>query len=97
MRSIGVHPPKEDLLIRDAILRKLFSATVLMVIASGCMPHHSKQRPPYLVGGIQYTEAKLQALAADRCRESSGAFASLPPYPFTTDGCSLVPNGPMAR
>jgi hypothetical protein len=56
------------------------------------MPNHSELRPPYLVGGIQYTEDQLQALAANRCRGSSRALASLPPHPFTTDGCSLVPN-----
>ena len=76
---------------------RVAAALALAVIASGCIPHHSELRPPYLVGGIQYTEVKLQALAAERCRESSGAFASLPPYPFTTDGCSLVPNGPMTE
>jgi len=73
------------------------AALALAVIASGCIPHHSDLQPPYLVGGTEYTEVKLQALATDRCRGSSGALASLPPNPFTTDGCSLVPNGPMTE
>jgi hypothetical protein len=76
---------------------RVATALALAIIASGCMPHHCEQRPPYLVGGIQHTEVELQALAADRCRGSTAAPASLPPNPFTTDGCSLVPNGPMTE
>jgi len=49
--------------------RRVATALALAVIASGCMPHRSERRPPYLVGGIQYTEVEFQALAADRFRK----------------------------
>jgi hypothetical protein len=68
-------------------------AIVLAVMVTACTPVRSTLLPPYVLSNVQYSEAQIQALAADRCRVSSGPSASPPPYPFTTDGCSLSPNG----
>jgi hypothetical protein len=51
------------------LTRRVTASLALAFIASGCMPNHSELRPPYLVGGIQYTEDQLQALAAFMAEE----------------------------
>jgi hypothetical protein len=68
-------------------------AIVLAAAAGACTPVQSTLRPPYEIAGVQYSEAELQAMATDRCRRSQSPAESLPPHPFTTDGCSLSPNG----
>jgi hypothetical protein len=42
---------------------------------------------------VSYSEAQLQSVADDRCRRSAVPLTSLPPHRFTTDGCTLSPNG----
>ena len=59
----------------------------------GCTPTRSLLRPPYEFLGSEYSEIELQELAMNRCVSATPAGAPLPPYKFTTDGCSLLPNG----
>lgn len=49
-------------------------------------------KPPYEIDGRTYSEREIQALARDRCAATESR-AGMPPYAFTTDGCSLWPDG----
>jgi hypothetical protein len=59
----------------------------------GCTPTRSLLRPPYDILGAEFSETELQDLAMNRCANAGPAGATLPPSRFTTDGCSLLPNG----
>lgn len=61
-----------------------------LAFCSACTPARSTLRPPYDVGGEELDEARIQVLAIERCQATG---ASVPPHPFTTDGCSLWPEG----
>lgn len=64
-------------------------SVLALVWTAGCVPTSSSVRPPYAVGGKQYDEAQIQALAAARCGSAGQA---LPEHAFTTDGCSIWPD-----
>jgi hypothetical protein len=53
---------------------------------------HSTVKFPYELDGVSRDEMELQQMATNRCVDTSKN-TSLPPYPFTTDGCTLWPNG----
>jgi hypothetical protein len=65
----------------------------LVAITAACAPGTSTLRPPYGLDGSIRSEVQLQSVAADRCRQSADPVGSLPPKPFTTDGCTLSSNG----
>jgi hypothetical protein len=66
---------------------------LLAAACVACTPMHSRIKPPYVVDGVTYDdEAGLQRYAAAQCSAGT-ADAPQPPHPFTTDGCSLWPDG----
>jgi hypothetical protein len=67
--------------------------TLLLIAAcAACTPLHSRIKPPYIVKGQVYDESGLRQYAESQCTNATGE-ARLPPFPFTTDGCSLWPDG----
>jgi hypothetical protein len=67
-----------------------FAASLLLV--SACTPLHSSLKPPYLLNGTLVSGPDMQKSAAAQCAQQNPGRA-LPPHPFTTDGCTLWPNG----
>lgn len=65
---------------------------LLAAACAACTPTRSRIKPPHVVDGVTYDEAGLQRYAAAQCSASPAA-APRPPNPFTTDGCSLWPDG----
>lgn len=66
---------------------------VIMITAVACTPMQSRIDPPYPFRGNEYSEAKIQIIAAEQC-----GFSQITPAPsemnrFTTDGCSMWPDG----
>jgi hypothetical protein len=78
---------------RSSAWRFIISCGLLLACAA-CTPLRSTLKPPYLIQGVVLDEQGMQAYAAAHCSENDGQPAlPLPPHPFTTDGCSLWPNG----
>jgi hypothetical protein len=73
-------------------MAKTRSALALVLAVGACVPTRNLIRPPYEVAGHEYGETELQALARDRC-STTYPRAGIPPFAFTTDGCSLWPDG----
>jgi hypothetical protein len=67
-------------------------ACVALLAFSACTPLRSTLKPPYVIGGVAYDEKGIQAYASARCSEKDAGTLQ-PPHAFTTDGCSLWPNG----
>lgn len=65
---------------------------LLLLGLGACVPTQSVVSPPYEIDGRAYNEAEIQVLARDRC-SATHPRAGLPPYAFTTDGCSAWPDG----
>jgi hypothetical protein len=63
-----------------------------LLLVAGCTPATSRLEP-YRDDATQ-AEA-LQRRAVEVCRQRRGA--DLPPHPFTSDGCSLWPDGPWVN
>ena len=64
-----------------------WSAMVLVAVLSGCTPTRST------IGGYTSEElAKVAQEARNDCETRRGA-SNVPPNPFTTDGCSVCPDG----
>jgi hypothetical protein len=64
---------------------------LLLALLAGCTPTRHRIPPPYPYQGQEHSAAEIEAIAAERClaRTQTG----LPPHTFTTDGCSLWPDG----
>lgn len=73
------------------MFRTLYVAISAIAIAA-CTPTRSTLKPPYLLSGIERSEFELQEIASARCIASTQSSA-LPRHKFTTDGCTLWPNG----
>ena len=69
-----------------------WSIPVLLLLCTACTPMHSTIKPPYELDGVPYTNQQAQTLATQRCQAIMPSTA-MPPHPFTTDGCSLWPDG----
>lgn len=69
-----------------------WSIPLLLLLWSACTPMHSTIKPPYQLDGVPYTNQQVHMVAAQRCRAIAPHTAA-PRYPFTTDGCSVWPNG----
>lgn len=72
----------------------LFSLLVcaICLLCSACTPLRSRLKPPYLINDAVYDEAAVQTYAAAQCAGHEGD-GVIPPHPFTTDGCSMWPDG----
>jgi hypothetical protein len=66
-------------------------ATLLSPLMGGCTPVRSTLLPPYRLEGAWFSGAELGQRAEQRCLSDGRTAAALPPMPFTTDGCTLVP------
>jgi hypothetical protein len=64
----------------------------LLLATAACVPLRSSIKPPYLVNGQQYDEQGIREFAASQCK-AADAQPAHPLFPFTTDGCSLWPDG----
>ena len=65
---------------------------LLGLLCAACTPMHSLIKPPYEIDGVPHTNQQVQMIATQRCQATAPSMA-VPPQPFTTDGCSLWPNG----
>jgi hypothetical protein len=63
---------------------------VLAAFLPGCTPVTNTIEGPYT--DERLTAEQLSAKAELLCQQHRGLSASLPPHPFTTDGCSLWPD-----
>ncbi len=59
---------------------------------AGCTPTKSTLPPPYWIDGIPYSTVEIRERASATCAKQDPQ-EPLPPTPFTTDGCTLWPNG----
>lgn len=75
-----------------AIVLTRWLIPVLLLLCTACTPMHSSIKPPYTLEGVPYTTQLVQRVAAERCQAIAPSTAK-PPNAFTTDGCSLWPNG----
>lgn len=78
-------------LFRDARVRLIWMSGVLAA-TSACTPMHSTLRPPYPFHGSCLTAPQMKSIALAQCAAGNPG-RPLPPHPFTTDGCTLWPNG----
>lgn len=67
------------------------AAMLLLSAAIGCTPTRHRIPPPYPYLGETYTAEEIVAIATQNCHTETAA--ALPPNAFTTDGCSLWPDG----
>src|SRR5690606_18656289 len=73
-------------------VRRFALLTALVAVSAACTPVRTTLPPPYPVDGRTFdTTEQLAEYAERRCREASGG--ELPPNRFTTDGCSVWPDG----
>lgn len=73
-------------------MRRFALLTALVAVSAACTPVRTTLPPPYPVDGRTFhTTEQLAEYAEGRCREASGG--ELPPNRFTTDGCSVWPDG----
>ncbi len=72
--------------------RAVACALLLAWACAACTPMRSTIKPPYTIAGHTFDETGLQQYAAAACKDSEG-HAQHPPFAFTTDGCSLWPDG----
>jgi len=76
--------------------RRVVLPASLSIIAisflSGCSPTRSTLPPPYWIDGHPYSAVEIGQRAQAACATQDPEEA-LPPAPFTTDGCTLWPNG----
>src|SRR2546426_8536514 len=87
----GVSPAGSMEAVAMALTRR--SIPVLLLLCTACTPMHSTIKPPYELDRVPYTNQQIQIVAAERCQAIASSTV-VPPHPFTTDGCSLWPNGP---
>ncbi|MDH3419712.1 MAG: hypothetical protein OEQ25_11690 [Gammaproteobacteria bacterium] len=66
---------------------------VLTVVSAACTPMRSTIRPPYPYMGAEYDEPTLQEVAEGVCTNRTGAPLAAERRAFTTDGCSVIPDG----
>jgi hypothetical protein len=71
-------------------MRCLITAALLLV-AAGCTPESHRIPAPYPYKGAEYSATEIEAIAADNCRSETSS--DLPPNGFSTDGCSMWPDG----
>lgn len=67
-------------------------ALILLLACVACTPLRSTIKPPYIINQVVYDETGLQQYAQSQCKDS-GWNDRRPPFAFTTDGCSLWPDG----
>lgn len=76
---------------------KAFASGIFVIstafTVAGCTPMQSRIDPPYPFKGDVFNEEEIQKIAAQTCGFEDTA--ELPPdiNPFTTDGCTLWPDG----
>jgi hypothetical protein len=73
-------------------LTALGISVTVMAITSGCTPTRSMMTGPYPYRGSCVSETQLQSIASTEC-SAAHPDRRLPSHPFTTDGCTLSPNG----
>lgn len=66
----------------------LFAVCALI---AACTPMRSTIQPPFPYRGMEYTEPQIQLLAGAYCESTPNP--SQPMFAYTTDGCSMVPDG----
>jgi hypothetical protein len=71
---------------------RVVAAALVLLLCVACTPSRSTLKPPYMLRGSEYSEQELRQIAANRC-EVEESRAALPPAPFTTDGCTIWPDG----
>jgi len=70
----------------------VWGVVVFLLAVGACVPTRTVIEPPYEIGGHAYSESEIQVLARERCLATEPR-AGMPPFAFTTDGCSLWPDG----
>jgi hypothetical protein len=69
------------------------SAWLLLALSlTACTPMRSTVPPPYRYQHVDYDEQGMQTAAMDYCAARNPDDAQ-PEFPFTTDGCSMAPDG----
>ena len=68
-------------------------AGLALMLSAGCTPSRNGIEPPFPYAGGSYDEQDIQTIAALRCGIDSPSGAALQLNPFTTDGCSMYPDG----
>lgn len=64
------------------------------VLSAGCTPNHNTIDPPFSYEGVTYDVEGIRAAAELRCGLASTDSEATPDItPFTTDGCSMYPDG----
>lgn len=66
-------------------------ALALAGVLSACTPMRSTIQPPFPYQGALYEEAQIRVIADAYCKNI--APSRQPAFAFTTDGCSMVPDG----
>src|SRR5262245_42851965 len=74
------------------LLRAVAAIALLACACAACTPMRSTIKPPYTIKGQVYDENGLRRYAEAACKEASGQ-PRQPPFAFTTDGCSVWPDG----
>lgn len=71
---------------------RLLGFGALLITISACTPVRSALKPPYPLRGACLSAPQIESLARDQCAAAYPG-RPLPSHPFTTDGCTLWPNG----